>query len=122
MHDHNPGIVCLQETKLGNASYNPGLNYNFFGSVVPPGNHAHGGAAIIIHKSLQHTLVSLNTRLQAVAVKTYTNKAVTVCSLYLPPREDFSELDILNLLNQLPPPFLILGDFNAHNPLLLLLF
>ena len=117
MHDHNPGIVCLQETKLGTKPYNPGLNYNIFRSVPPPGNYAHGGAAILIRKSLQHSPVQLNTRLQAVAVKAYTGKAVTICSLYLPPTEDFSENDILNLLNQLPQPYLVLGDFNAHNPL-----
>ena len=117
MHDHNPGIVCLQETKLGTKPYNPGLNYNIFRSVPPPGNYAHGGAAILIRKSLQHSPVQLNTRLQAVAVKAYTGKAVTICSLYLPPSENFSENDILNLLNQLPQPYLVLGDFNAHNPL-----
>ena len=30
---------------------------------------------------------------------------------------DFSYNDIQNLINQLPTPFLLLGDLNAHNPL-----
>ena len=56
MKDHNPGIICLQETKLGNTSFNPGLNYNIYHSVPPPGERAHGGAAIIINKNIHHSV------------------------------------------------------------------
>ena len=50
MHDFNPGIVCLQETKLGNASFHPGMNYEIYNSAPPPGDRAHGGAAVIVNK------------------------------------------------------------------------
>ena len=48
MHDHNPGIVCLQETMLGTELFNPGLNYNIFDCAAPVGGCANGGAAAII--------------------------------------------------------------------------
>ena len=40
-------------------------------------------------------------------------KSVTVCSVsvYLPP----SSSDIENLISRLPPPIVLLDDFNAHN-------
>ena len=117
MHEHNPGIVCLQETKLGNNLFNPGLNYNFYHSAPPPGHHPKGGAAIIIHKSLQHSQIHLRTHLQAVAVRFVKNKQVTICSVYLPPDLQYTVDDLQNLINELPPPFILLGDFNAHNPL-----
>ena len=119
MKEHNPGAICLQETMLGNANFNPGLNYDFYSSPPPPGDRAHGGAAIIVSKALQHSPVILNTQLQAVAISVILDKQITICSLYLPPDPNFnvSFNDIQFLINQLPVPFLILGDFNAHNPL-----
>ena len=117
IREHNPGIICLQETKLGNVQYNPGLNYSVYNSPPPVGDRAKGGAAIIAHKSLQHSLLQLNTNLQAVAVTFTLKRQITVCSVYLPPDLVFSYNDIHSLLNQLPTPFLLLGDFNAHNPL-----
>merc|ERR1711976_637296 len=39
------------------------------------------------------------------------------CSIYLPPTEQVTEQDLIDLLEQLPAPLILLGDFNAHNPL-----
>ena len=117
MHDHNPGVICLQETKLGNSIYNPGLNYNMYHKSPRNGDRAHGGVAIIINKSIQHSNIPLNTNLQAVAIRACFDQEITVCSLYLPPRSGFTLNEIQLLINQLPPPFLLLGDFNSHNPL-----
>jgi len=57
------------------------------------------------------------TSLQAVAVRVTCRKALTICSLYLPPSAEWSINDIADLLQQIPSPVLLLGDFNAHNPL-----
>ena len=102
---------------LGNSSFNPGLNYSIVCSPSPPGERAHGGAAIIINKSIQHSVVHLNTSMQAVAVSILLDKKITVCSVYIPPNLSYSTLDLQLLINELPTPFLLLGDFNAHNPL-----
>ena len=65
-----------------------------------------------INKYLQ-----LNTSLQAIAVRTTLHKTVTVCSLYLPPTSKYSSSDFVDFITQLPPPVLILGDFNAYSSL-----
>ena len=115
MHDSNPGVVCLQETKLGNSVYNPGLNYTIYS--MSPREDPHGGVSIIINKSIQHSNVPLNTDLQAIAVRATFEREITICNIYIPPRTRFTLNDINSLINQLPTPFLLLGDFNCHNPL-----
>ena len=60
--------------------------------------------------------MSLNyTHLQAIAIKVILKKPITICSVYLPPRSDISITDIQSLIDELPRPFLLLGDFNADN-------
>jgi len=40
-----------------------------------------------------------------------------VPSIYLSPSSKFNSNDFDNLITQLPPPILLLGDFNAHSSL-----
>lgn len=57
------------------------------------------------------------TDLEAVAVQICLDRIITVCSLYLPPSVVVEQRQFEHLCDQLPQPFLILGDFNAHHPL-----
>ena len=127
--EHNPAAICLQETKLRDLSPNIGSNYVFFRSPPLIGIRAHGGTGVIVQKSVNHRVVQLNTVLQACAIQIFTMRWVTLCSLYLEPTledqlQDRSgnprqlELhDIQNLIDQLPQPFILLGDFNAKHTL-----
>jgi hypothetical protein len=76
-----------------------------------------GGSSIFIDKNIPHHFLNLNTPLQAVAAQVHLQKLITVCSLYLPPTFQYTALDLQNLINQLPSPVLLLGDFNAHSTL-----
>ncbi|GFU24088.1 putative RNA-directed DNA polymerase from transposon X-element [Trichonephila clavipes] len=42
---------------------------------------------------------------------------ITVCCLYLPPNAVIHQQDLNILVDQLPAPFVILGDFNGHSTL-----
>jgi len=75
----------------------------------------HGGVAILIKNTLAHKNIELSTSLQAVAVRATCFKTVTFCSLYLPLSLKWNKTDIEDLLNQLPPPVVLMGDFNAHS-------
>ena len=44
-------------------------------------------------------------------------KTLTVCNVYLPPLLDVNFSDLEDLIEQLPAPFVLVGDFNAHSPL-----
>ena len=119
LNERNPSVTCLQETMLNSISYNAGLNYKFYGSIpeLSADNRAKGGAAIIVKSNVSHDYVPLRTVLQAVAIKVVFEKQYTICSLYLDPSTDVSYTDLEDLIGQLDPPFVILGDLNAHNPL-----
>jgi len=43
------------------------------------------------------------------------HRTISVCSIYLSPSAKFTSNDLDDLLSQLPPPVLLLGDFNAHS-------
>ena len=45
------------------------------------------------------------------------HRAITVCSIYLPPTAKYDNAVIDIFITQLPHPVLILGDFNAHSHL-----
>ena len=43
------------------------------------------------------------------------HRTVSVCSIYIPPQDAINENELNNILQQLPTPFIFLGDFNSHN-------
>ena len=76
-----------------------------------------GGSSILVKPSTPHTQIKLQTGLQAIAIRATLRKTITVCSIYLPPTMVFNSTDLENLIAQLLPPILLLGDFNAHSTL-----
>ena len=53
------------------------------------------------------------------AVKVTAHKTITLCSVYLHPRNhfNFNPKDLQNVIDQLPSPFILMGDFNGHHTL-----
>ena len=112
-HEYQPNIIALQETKLP-----PNIVFNIkkFKVYHKNRNADGGGVALYINDILPSSPVPLQTNLEATAATVwYENKKVTFCSLYLPPGVNFPKDEFKNLLNELPTPFLILGDFNSKN-------
>ena len=66
---------------------------------------------------LLRKVLKLDTELQAVAVKVSLHKTITVCIVYIPPYFNIAPSDLGNLVNQLPAPFLFIGEFYAHSNL-----
>ena len=112
-----PVAICLQETLLKENSSFSFKNHSCYLKSSGLGDQACWGVAVIVNNSVPHRPVTLNTKLQATAVRISLNKTITVCSLYLPPRESIDTAALDDLISQLPKPFLLVGDFNAHNTL-----
>ena len=116
--DFSPVAVCLQETKVTSAETVEMTGYNTY-CMIPDPTFPSGGSAILVSKSHPQRQVQLNTQLQAVAVNVTINTPVTICSLYLPPagedKPKVSVKDLENVVKQLPKPYILLGDMNAHN-------
>ena len=115
----NPYILALQETFLraNNAGSIRGYNHYFKTCVSDVNDRATGGCSLFIKNSIPHEVISLNTALQAVAVKVSLHKTFTICTIYIPPHYNLAQCDIDNLVNQLSAPYLLIGDFNAHSEL-----
>ena len=114
---HNPNVICLQETKLKN---NYDINrYKAYHHINNNNNNliASGGSSIFVKSSLLQRQIPLTTDLQAVAVRITSHKPITICSIYLPPGDNPTLNQLVDLHDQLPKPLLIVGDFNAHSPL-----
>lgn len=108
---------CLQETYLNAKISSPFRRHNIFRKDRVDAARASGGVAIVTPKAIPSIQVPLSTNLEAVAVQICLDRIITICSLYLPPSMVVDQRDFENLCDQLPSPFLILGDLNAHNPL-----
>ncbi|GFO40538.1 NADP dehydrogenase [ubiquinone] iron-sulfur protein 8, mitochondrial [Plakobranchus ocellatus] len=107
-----PPPPAVKSQGLGRSRCHPGVTLCFFGSVDPPG----GEAALLIRNGTRFSEIDLKNGLHAAAATISLEKTLTVCSLYLPPNSPVSKLSLAELFEQLPKPFLVLGDFNAHSP------
>ncbi|GFT53848.1 putative RNA-directed DNA polymerase from transposon X-element [Trichonephila clavipes] len=76
-----------------------------------------GGVCIFTSLDFPSSALPLHTSLQTVAVRIHSTSLITVCCLYLPPNTVIHQHDLNNLVDQLPVPFVILGDFNGHSTL-----
>ncbi|GBM37201.1 RNA-directed DNA polymerase from mobile element jockey [Araneus ventricosus] len=115
INKHKPACIALQETFLKTDKHSI-RQYKIY-SKHHIADRASGGVAILAATDISTIPVTLNTNLQAVAIRIQTHSLITVCSLYLPPSERVSQTDLNNLIHQLPTPFIISGDLNGHSSL-----
>src|SRR5215469_5775475 len=114
----SPMALCLSETMLADNNIKIDNNYHsHFKNVTSANGRSHGGVGILTHKSLAYSIITLQTNLQAIAIRLTLHKTVTICSIYLPPSNPIDPNNLNALFQQLPSPFLLLGDFNAHSPI-----
>lgn len=110
----NPDVVCLQETKLSNEDWTTkGFQSNHL--IHDDGDVACGGVSILIRNGHPFQSIPLRTPLQAIAVRCSLYRPITVCCVYFPKKVEQRLLE--ELLDQLPTPYILTGDFNAHSPL-----
>lgn len=117
LYDELPSIFCLQETKINALDNITFKHYTITNKTVvsPVDGRAIGGVSILIKSCIPHEIIKLKSKLQAVAVRTTLHKTITICSLYIPPKQNVTDRELDSLLGELPSPVLLLGDFNAHS-------
>lgn len=116
---YRPSIIALQEVQTRQARQrlvSGGYEWEF---AFPPGEVSKNGAALGIEKGITHTFLQLDTPLQAVAAKVEWPLQATFVCLYVSKSDGKTTLkDKLDkLLEQLPGPVVLLGDWNAHSDL-----
>ena len=55
--------------------------------------------------------------MQATAISVTLDKEITICSVCIPSLFSLNSQHVDSLLQQLPSPYIKLGDFNSHNNL-----
>ena len=73
---------------------------------------------IITNNRCPSRQIHLTTHLHAIAVIVTLHRPISICSNYFPPRAKIEQKDLEEIINQLPTPYLLLGDFNGHNVIL----
>ena len=73
-----------------------------FSIYVDEDERAAGGSTILVRNNVLHSYVTLNTDLQAVAVRITLDKTITLSSVYIPPNSALGLSQLKNLADQLP--------------------
>ena len=109
-------ICCLQET---HTNYKTAPSVSGFNIVSNYKSNCDStqGVAILLKSNIPFENIKISSNLQIVAIRAKLPLPVTICSIYLHPNLKISEIDIQAIIDQIPRPFMILGDFNAHSPL-----
>ena len=84
---YNPVAMCLQETHIADVSKVTFKGYTPYHKIDNSHDRASGGSSILIRNDIIHSPVTLNTNLQAVAVKITLSFVFTICSIYAPPNK-----------------------------------
>ena len=116
LKDYDPVVLCCQETytKTNNTiDFRKYVSYHTHAEAID--GRACGGVSVMVKKTIPHRQINLNTNLQAVAVSLSMHKTITLCSVYIPPSYALDNRELDNLLEQLPSPFILLGDMKARN-------
>ena len=75
----------------------------------------HGGVCFLIHGDTPYQVVLLTTEIQAIAVRVNIGQLITVCNVYISGTHNFNYNIMNDLIEQLPRPFILLGDLNSHS-------
>ena len=112
-----PSVFCLQETFLKPNDTFTFKAFNVYNHIHSDCLRASGGSSLLVHSSLPQRQIKLKTDLQAVAVSITLDKEITFCSIYIPPSYSLRSEQLTSLLQQLPSPYMLVGDFIGHNVL-----
>ena len=111
---HDPTIICLQETNLNNTYTPPIKNFNVFTTNRTAYNRASRGVAIMVRSDHPSSQIQILSSLEVVAVSIQLKSNITICNIYIPNQIQFKSPDIENIIQQLSTPFILLEDLNSH--------
>ena len=129
MAEYKPAVICLQETLLDQSieidqnntdslpNYVQFKGYKGYFKCLPSGRN---GIAIYVKNNILHTPIKLTTCLQALAVRiTFQGKEFIVSNHYTSNLHDGvpSVAQFDSIINKFDKPYIMCGDFNAHNTL-----
>lgn len=112
-----PSIICLQETMCKTDKVAEIRGYNAIHRQRQTSNRAAGGIITAIKNGIDYTEILLNTQMEITAVKVESPINATILNIYIPPNVVIPKNEITGILTQIPKPFIMTGDMNAHHHL-----
>ena len=112
---YDPVIISLQETHIKKNFKVKFNGYNIISKNVK--NSACQGVAILVKTGISFKEIPIASEILAIAVQIQMSVPITFCCIYSHPLDRLHSEKLEQVLEQLPQPFLIQADLNAHNPL-----
>lgn len=115
---HLPIALALQEIMTSDKTNYENLlqkRYKWY-PLVGPSPHK-GGVCIALLENITHIKLQIKSPLQISAIRIKGPQQVSLASIYISPTHRNTNIknEIVEIIKQLPPPFLIMGDFNAKH-------
>lgn len=117
IHKYSPFVICLQETNFVENNTAELKGYLGYSKIRTIRGRASGGASIYAHSSFPSEEINITSTFEVTAIALFLKEKITICNIYLPNQQNFETEDLLNIINQLPQPFILTVDFNSHNTL-----
>ena len=113
--NYNPICLCLQH--IGEQDTNI-KNYKLVSQSIK--NTTELGTAIYVRNDITVDHIAVQTsefQYSATVLQLSATNKFTLCNIYNQPIFNYNFENLKNILNNLPRPYLLLGDFNVHSPL-----
>ena len=108
-------VVCLQETFLKDKNQLSIKHFQSWNHLYKDGHRISGGVSILVRKDIPQQQINIDSELQVIAMKTTLHKPVNICSIYILPHDPINDKKLEKLIEEIPKPHILLGDFNSHN-------
>lgn len=115
LSSNKPSVICLQETNLKEKQNAKLKNYKCYNKNRNIADRASGGVATFVSQVYDSQEIPLITDLEAVAVSINFDRKITIVNIYYPNSTVLNSQNLQNIIDQITPPYIILGDMNAHN-------
>ena len=114
---YKPCAISIQETFYSNDFLARLSGYHGLCKQGHFNHRFHGGVALYLHNSYPYQEIRIDSPYQVVAAKISLKSHTSLCiaSIYISPRTNLDKEEMNNIIRQLPRPFIITGDFNAHH-------
>ena len=86
-------------------------NFRSYHYIHKDGQRASGGISILVRKDIPQHQININSELQVIPVKATLHKPINICCIYLPPHDPLHNQKLYKLIEQIPKPHILLGDF-----------
>ena len=107
-----PQIFCLQETNFKHQNTRQIKSYKTFNK-NRNSRHTSGGVVTLIRSTIHSEEITISSNYEVIFTKIKIN--LYICNLYVSNSQQLNESELTQLTNQLPKPFIILGNLNSHN-------